>query len=348
MIPKEIIVTDRPTDSYLLCCDWGTSSFRLQLVNTNDLVCLGEIFADTGVADTFTAWQTAATPGTRETFFRAELHRQIDRLERQLSIDLTGVPLVISGMVSSSIGLTEVPYASLPFAVDGSQASVRRLNHRDDFQHDILLISGVRSEHDVMRGEETQLIGLMALPHLPVPAAQNVIGIFPGTHAKHLYIQNRQLVHFDTFMTGELFALLLNHSILRDSTHWPGHPPQTDRELQAFQNGVAQARIHTVPLTQSLFRVRTNQLFSQYSQVENALFLSGLLIGAELGSLLDSTNELLLLCGGHKLAPFYQLALDQLGLTARTLSVDADVVNRAASIGQITLFKRQTIHSSPS
>lgn len=343
MIQKALNLTNKPTDSYLLCCDWGTSTFRLQLLDTTTHVCLGEICADTGVVDTFAAWQVFVPTMTREDFFRAELHRQINRFEMQLATRLAGVPLVISGMASSSIGLAEVPYASLPFAVDGSRASVRWLNRRVDFQHDMLLISGVRSEHDVMRGEETQLIGLMTL-QLPVPAS--VIGIFPGTHAKHLYIKNRQLVRFDTFMTGELFALLLSHSILRDSTAWPGYPPQNDRELQAFQNGVAQARMHTVPLTQSLFRVRTNQLFGQYSPAENSLFLSGLLIGTELSALLDNTDKLLL-CGGHKLAPFYQLALDQLGLSVRTLSVDADVVDRAASLGQVTLFKRQTIYSNP-
>ena len=345
MIPKALNLTNKLANRYLLCCDWGTSSFRLQLVDTSKLICLGEVHTNKGVADVFAAWQVAVQPMGREEFFRTELRQQIHRLETQQATRLTGVPLVISGMASSSIGLAEVPYAGLPFAVDGSQTSVRWFDSRADFQHDTLLVSGVRSDHDVMRGEETQLIGLMTLPEFPTLAAQQVIGIFPGTHAKHLYIQNWQLFRFDTFMTGELFALLLNHSILGDSTDWSGHPPQTDRELQAFLAGVAKARVQAIPLTQTLFQVRTNQLFGQYDLAENAQFLSGLLIGTELSSLVNSTGKLLL-CGGRKLAPFYQLALDYLGLSAHTLVVDADKVDWAASAGQVRLFNRQTIHSN--
>jgi hypothetical protein len=68
-----------------------------------------------------------------------------------------------TGMVSSSMGMRELPYRELPLAIDGSALSVERVAARDDFPHALVLVSGVRSHDDVMRGEETQLIGACAL-----------------------------------------------------------------------------------------------------------------------------------------------------------------------------------------
>ena len=100
---------------------------------------------------------------SRSQFFRNQLHQQVRRLAEKIAIDLKGIAIIISGMASSSIGMEEVPYATLPFPVDGSQTSVKLLSGQPDFPHDIILVGGIRTRHDVMRGEETQLIGLLAL-----------------------------------------------------------------------------------------------------------------------------------------------------------------------------------------
>ena len=190
--------------TYLLGCDWGTSSFRLRLINRPDLQLLGEITSQEGVAATFTSWKTnGEKKGTsREQFFRLQLQQQINLLGDQLKINLDDIPVVISGMASSSIGMDELPYATLPFPTDGSLASIKRLDGQSYFLHDITLISGVRNHHDVMRGEETQLIGLLSLLDSLHYTIEDAILIFPGTHSKHIYIQNQQVVDFQTFMTG--------------------------------------------------------------------------------------------------------------------------------------------------
>src|SRR3546814_14199624 len=84
-------------------------------------------------------------------------------------------------MASSSLGIEELPYATLPFSLSGNGAVTRKFEASADFPHEILLISGLRSEQDVMRGEETQLLGLAAQGMLP---ADNAICLFPGTHSK--------------------------------------------------------------------------------------------------------------------------------------------------------------------
>ncbi len=336
--------TDSLIKNYLLCCDWGTSFFRLQLMNTDNYRCIGETHSPVGVAGVFTDWKTGWEHKgvTRRRFFRQQIGQQIDLLAAKLSLNLTNIPVVISGMASSSIGMDEIPYAALPFAVDGSQTSIRRYDHQPDFPHDILLISGVRNSSDVMRGEETQLIGLITLLDRSDDKIDDAIFIFPGTHSKHMYIQNRQLTHFETYMTGEVFAIMANQSILNDSVDIRALSEPSDDDINAFKKGVNQSTSSL--LLNSLFMVRTNQLFDKLTKKQNAFYLSGLLIGTELNHLREKENWPLVLCSGRSLAFFYKLALDALQLSNRTLTMPAELLDRAASVGQLRLFHHHILN----
>ncbi|MVM28803.1 2-keto-3-deoxy-galactonokinase [Spirosoma sp. HMF4905] len=332
--------------SYLLGCDWGTSSFRLRLINSSDVQLIGEITSQEGVANTFTRWKAnSETKGiSREQFFRVQLQRQINLLAKQLAINLDDIPVVISGMASSSIGMDEVPYATLPFPIDGSRASIKRLDTQPDFAHDIILISGVRTEHDVMRGEETQLIGLLALlDNLHLNTEESIL-LFPGTHSKHIYIQNQQVIDFQTFMTGEVFNLMSHYSILKDSVESTGLAVFDESELKAFKSGINQ--LTNSSILNSLFRVRTNQLFSQLTKRQNALYLSGLLIGNELKSLLQQPDSQLILCSGNNLYELYKQAMIELNLIGRTITISADLIDKATIAGQVKIAKNQLLSLS--
>lgn len=316
---------------YFLSCDWGTTNFRLRLVDTSNNELVSEITSQEGIARTFQAWKASDMPeNKRVRFFKNYLKKQITALENQLHRNLTGLDIVISGMASSSIGMIELPYAALPFDLSGHQAILHKIEADTDFQHDILLISGVRSDDDVMRGEETQLIGLMALLQLPL---DNFIFILPGTHSKHLYTEGGRLVRFHTYMTGEMFNLLSNHSILKDSIDTAAFQNLSSIEWAAFKKGVLET--DETGLLNRLFKVRTNQLFNKWSKKENALYLSGLLIGSELKELVKNTEGTLVLCSGNNLFEFYQLAIEVLGLSERTISVPPDVIDKAVVVGQI-------------
>lgn len=335
--------TENQLKNHLLCCDWGTSSFRLQLMDLTTYVCTGEVRSETGISAMFDDWKVAdqAQDLPREDFFRRALQKHISRLETQLSASLTDVPVMVSGMASSSIGMTEVPYATLPFPTNGSRASMQRFESCPEFRHDLFLISGVRSEQDVMRGEETQLIGLMKLLALSGYKIQEARCIFPGTHSKHLHIQHETLIHFDTYMTGEIFNVMRRHSILKDSVDYFAYSDLSDGAINAFLKGVQQSGSSSILNT--LFSVRTNQLFNKISKEENAFYLSGLLIGAELNQLQSTSDCSLILCGGSSLSALYELAIGELQLTHRTHTVPADLVDRAASMGQLLLFQQQLI-----
>ncbi len=331
----------------LLCCDWGTSSFRLRLIHMlgDDIShhqLLGEVISQEGVAHTYNAWKAEgeAKGIARNHFFRQYLKKQIRLLSEKLAISLEHITLVISGMASSSVGMEEVPYACLPFAVDGSQASIRYFEKQEAFPHDIILISGVKSQEDVMRGEETQLIGLVALADF-LNNQPKAILIFPGTHSKHIYIKNRQLINFRTFMTGEVFNLMAHHSILKDSVESNNLSGASENDLKAFKLGVRESSHANV--LHSLFKVRTNQLFGKLNRKQNSLYLSGLLIGAELKQLGKKEKWQIVLCSGSNLFAFYQLAIEALQLSGSTITIAADLIDKAAIAGQIIIFQNQQL-----
>ena len=328
--------------NYLLGCDWGTSSFRLRLIDSADLQLIDEVTSQEGVASTFNDWKAnGESQGTsREHFFRQQLKRQISLLSSKTAIDLTGIPIVISGMASSSIGMEEVPYATLPFPTDGSFASTKRLSAQGDFPHTLTLISGVRTQDDVMRGEETQLIGLLdLLDTLQVDVDESIL-IFPGTHSKHIYIQQQQVIDFHTFMTGELFNLMAYHSILKDSVDPTDLTTFSDDDLTAFTSGINDADSSVL---NDLFKVRTNQLFNKLTKKQNALYLSGLLIGDELKTLIRQPQWQLILCSGNNLYELYKLAMEVLQLSDRTTTISADLIDKATIAGQVKIAQNHLI-----
>jgi len=326
-------------EKYLLSCDWGSTAFRLRLIEVPGQVIIGEIFSDEGVTRTFNNWKANAADKeiTRKQYFINILKKQKDLLAANVSVKLDGIPIAVSGMASSSIGMQELPYAILPFPVSGSGAIVQIFEAEENFPNPILLISGVRSDEEVMRGEETQLIGIAELLGLQ---QQEAILILPGTHSKHLHIKNGHLVDFKTFMTGEVFGLMINHSILKNSVDTGDWAELSESDEEAFRLGVDRSTVSSI--LNSLFSIRTNELFNKMNKRQNSLYLSGLLIGNEL-STLRSEDVTLGLCSSGNLLGLYRLALDQLGLLKNTILVSASCFDKAVAAGQIAILNKLTL-----
>ncbi len=321
-----------------ISCDWGTTAFRLRLIDSIDYNVISECVSLEGVARTYEAWKATGTPAQeKQDFFIDKLKQQIAVLKSQSNMPLEGLDILISGMASSSMGVVELPYATLPFNLDGSQANIQLIDADASFPHKIILISGVRSEDDVMRGEETQLIGLIDL--LNLSSNQPYIFILPGTHSKHLYIENDRLVNFHTYMTGEIFNILSNHSILKGSIDITSLLDFSNLELAAFKKGVLET--NSSGILNSLFKVRTNLLFQKLNKKENGFYLSGLLIGSELKQLLTEPHCQLVLCSGNNLFEFYKTAIEVLNLLERTIIVPSEMIDKAVVIGQMTIFRNQ-------
>ncbi|MEO6286227.1 MAG: 2-dehydro-3-deoxygalactonokinase [Dyadobacter sp.] len=326
-------------ERYLLCCDWGTTSFRLRLVNRENQTVIGEVLSQNGIGNTFNHWKEIENNGiSRETFFRQELKQHIDLLAEKVALNLDGIPMVLSGMASSSLGIQEIAYATLPFSLDGKHTMMRHFEQGEDFPHDILLLSGVCSNHDVMRGEETELIGLIGAMDL---GDKDAIFIFPGTHSKHMFVRDGRLIDFKTYMTGEVFNLMARHSILRDSVELDDATYFSENARESFITGIRESGYGDILNT--LFTVRTNQLFDLLDKKQNAMFLSGLLIGAEMRHLTKETGTQLVLCCQNNLFKLYNAAIEALNLSGRTTIIPAMTVGRAATIGQIKIFEHQNL-----
>ncbi|MGK2864073.1 MAG: 2-dehydro-3-deoxygalactonokinase, partial [Chitinophagaceae bacterium] len=320
---------------YLLGCDWGTSAFRLWLYSLAEDKLIDDIQSADGVSGIHRTWHNGnfeAIGIAKNKFFFEKLHTQIKNISNKTLINLENTPVLISGMASSSIGIEDVPYSILPFSLDGSAVRCRMFSVQEDFPHEIILVSGVQDEHDVMRGEETQLIGIWSLLEKMGNQPVEAIIILPGTHSKHAYIKNGQLINFKTFMTGEMYHVLGNYSILKDSVKMQDLCEPLGMDVQAFSKGVQDSKGSGI--LNCLFTVRTNQLFNRLNKIENANYLSGLLIGSELQDLEKKQHCPLFLCCAKNLFGLYKLALEQLNLIHHTIFIPPDLVEKAAMTGQ--------------
>ncbi len=284
-----------------ISCDWGTSSFRVKLINASDLSILIQSKTNEGIAVTYRLWQQSNLDDAKRIFFyQSIIGNKIKEFEKKLDISLEGITIIISGMASSSLGMINLPYHDLPFSIEGSDLFFKEIPANTDFNYHVILISGVRSSFDIIRGEETQLIGCNINP------GQERVYIFPGTHSKHVLVKKGKALELKTYMTGELLDLLSTKSILTDSVE------RHDRYfLKAFEKGIRES-LHS-NLLNKFFTIRTNQLFEKFSKPENYDYLRGLLIGAELKELLKDKKPVTL-AASEPVKNIYQAALQILNI----------------------------------
>ncbi len=326
--------------THFLSCDWGTTNFRLRLVSREALQVLGEVEWDKGVSALAKAWSEKESndEAARVRFYTDVLRDAVAQLKTDGAEIGEGTPVVISGMASSTLGLVNLPYAALPVPTDGSGFQTHRIPVTEDFPHNILLISGLRSgEQDVMRGEETQLIGCLT-PQMEGHAGPLLI-IHPGTHAKHITIEGGRITGFKTFMTGEAFKIFSTHGILRDNVVIN---PFSEAAIAPFEAGVQDAQKE--PLLHALFRVRTAGLFGRFGKEEAYHYLSGLLIGTELQALREERRKAYL-CSGPSLHRPYSTALRVLGLEGRVEILPAEWEEGAVVRGQARVLEQHESHS---
>lgn len=321
----------------ILCCDWGTTSFRLRLVDQDTYAVQAEFLSSTGVAATFREWKEQSEIN-RFDFYSERLKSSISELARKSALNTDNIPVIVSGMASSSIGMEEIPYAELPFSINGSQASVRVFDDYNGLGAPLIIVSGVKSNVDVMRGEEAQLIGLVQLNQVKLEDNEEYVFVFPGTHSKHISVKGGVVPDFKTFMTGELFNIVSEHSILKDSVVLDNSIKLSDPAAkEAFVYGVENSANSSVLHT--LFTVRTAQLFGKFDKKYNSFYLSGLLIGDELRQLQSASGQNLVICSGKHLYEHYKIASDTLNLSQNAVFIQPELIDKATIAGQIQLFK---------
>ena len=328
---------------YILCCDWGTSSFRLRLINLKGTL-LAECFTNQGIFKTYQDWekQSADSIEGKFNFYLKYIKSQIASLHCNDAIDLYSLPIVISGMAASTIGMQNVPYAQLPFLLNGS-VGYEVINQ----QHEplVILVTGVRSDNDMMRGEETQLMGLFYLEALQSILPKEGIFILPGTHSKHITVENKAAIAIKTCMTGELFQILTENGTLSKSVQHNATASIHDSiNMEAFIKGVQESKSNQI--LNSLFKVRVNDVLYNKSHLENFYFLSGVLIGTEL-YYLGPTSRKIIICSSDHLLPYYKIALVELGLSSKCIFIDPALLDHVTIMGQLAIFNHYAQNSYP-
>lgn len=285
--------------------DWGTSSFRLWLLDAAGAV-LAERRSGEGML-------TAGAEG-----FGPILEKHLAAAGAPDSL-----PVVVCGMAGARQGWIEAPYVTLPAGLDGILAGAVPVPGQGSSQaREIRVLPGLAqrnaNEPDVMRGEETQLAGV-----LPLFASGRHVICMPGTHSKWVEAESGVIAGFRTWLTGELFSVLSKQSILRHSLGDNAAPalPDTPAFVAACTDALGQGG----DIGPSLFRIRAATLLQDLAPADAAAKLSGLLIGSEIASarrLFDLPAGEVILVASGPLGTLYAAALKLAGCAV--LQADAD------------------------
>lgn len=279
-----------------IAVDWGTSNLRAWAMRADGSV-LAEASSDKGMGKL-----------AREGFEPA-----LRELIGGWTPAGPGGPLrvVACGMVGARQGWVEAPYAPVPARPLG--AGLTRAPSGPDLE--VGIIPGLRQDDpaDVMRGEETKVAGFLAMN----PGWDGLL-LLPGTHPKWILLSAGEVVGFRTSLTGELFAALSGHTVLRHSVATEGW------DDDAFLAGVAEGIARPESLAGRLFSIRAESLLRGLAPEAARARLSGLLIGADLaGARLWWLGARLCLMGAGQLAQSWGMALSAQGASIETADAEA-------------------------
>jgi 2-dehydro-3-deoxygalactonokinase len=221
-------------------------------------------------------------------------------------------PLIACGMVGSRQGWVEAAYVECPADFAAVASRLKQVPGLPLAIVPGLICLSTRGVPDVMRGEETQIFGALD------EAAERQLVVLPGTHSKWALVDRRGIASFATFMTGEIYAVLREHSIL-------GRLASASKlaDDSAFERGVTASLDPSAALSHDLFSARTLALTGELAPESVADYLSGLLLGAEVAAAREWSERenarglAVTLVGDAVLCERYRRALSIAGLAAR-------------------------------
>lgn len=288
-----------------IAVDWGTSNLRVWAMGADGI--RAQAASDDGMGRL-----------TRDQFEPALLSLIAPWLGGAL------VPVIVCGMAGSRQGWFEAPYRTVP-CTPLDRAGLVRVPVQDA-RIAVYIAPGLKQTKpaDVMRGEETQIAGALALH----PAFDGVMCL-PGTHSKWAQISAGEVVSFQTFLTGEMFALLSEQSVLRHGMQGKGW------DDSAFDAGLSDALSRPDRIGAQLFNLRAEGLIADLSAARARARLSGLLIGVELAAAKPYwLGQPVTLIGADVLCQSYARALRTQGVEARTLPATECTLAGLASLAR--------------
>jgi 2-dehydro-3-deoxygalactonokinase len=284
--------------------DWGTSNLRLALCDEDGQVL--EIRKGPGAAQS-----------------RGKFMATLDELSAGWRGAHDDLPTILCGMVGSAFGWLEAPYLACP--AQTHELADQLVAPREN----VHIVPGMRCTNplaapDVMRGEETQLLGAVTGSLAPLIDVGKKLVCMPGTHTKWVSLHNGSVQEFLTVPSGELFALLCEHSVIVRDPSTPIVHHAVD-----FERGLAAAASHPeIPVTHKVFQARTLRLDKQLSPEGAASWISGLLTGTDVAGALrllgaQDARSPVYVIGTSRLVETYSTALASAGRTVE--AVDGEV-----------------------
>ena len=293
-----------------IAVDWGTSNLRVWAMDASyDL--LAERSSDQGMG------------GLEPAQFEPALLAIID----EFLVEGRATPVICCGMVGAKQGWVEADYVAVPSKPPSGDGATR-ISARDP-RIDVRILPGMKqvAQPDVMRGEETQVAGFLR----GQPKFDGVL-LMPGTHSKWAHISAEEIVSFQTFMTGEMYALLARQSVLKHSVAVTGW------DDAAFEAALSEAISRPESVAAKLFGLRAASLVGDQSDEIGRARLSGLLIGLELAATRPYwLGQNLAIVGAPEVAAVYEKALGLQGLPAQVY--DAQPMTRLGLIAAYDAMK---------
>lgn len=305
-----------------IAVDWGTSNLRAFLMDFN-----GNVFD-----------QRSNDRGMLTLESEQFEHVLIDLLDDWVEPD---VPIFMAGMVGSRSGWQEVPYLPCPIHLDSLNSHLYWVQTRL-LKCDVAIVPGLKGfgvsgHHDVMRGEETQLLGALHWLRENNEINTNVLCCLPGTHSKWVPLYNDKVEQFSTSFSGELFARLSSESSLVK-----GVPISKEFNIDAFKKGLVTSQ-QAGGFLHHLFSVRSDYMCGALTAEEVRDYLSGVVIGhdvAELATLHKRNIDKVLVIGSSHLILCYQEALAFHQITSQCLDA------REASIRGLAYLAKSHFNNS--
>lgn len=297
----------------LVALDWGTSSLRAYLMGAD-----GAAVLDSRAE----AWGVMQVPG-------GDFAVAFEQVTGAWRARWPGLKAIAAGMIGSAQGWVQVPYCLCPAGDDELAAALAPVC--GGALHIVPGIAQFGDRPDVMRGEETQIAG--ALEQHPGLAAKSLL-VLPGTHSKWVRVVDGKVRDFATYMTGELFAVLRDHSLLGRPAKDAGRAPDPAAAEAAFVRGLVTARDSAPGVAPLLFSARAMVMAGRMTADASLAYLSGLLIGEELRCGLMGGARPLALIGEAPLCRRYAAALRLFGVE------DTPVIDGAAPAGLWRIARR--------
>ena len=281
-------------DLYWIAVDWGSSNLRVWALDKRHKIL-----------DSFSSSDGMLSIEIVE--FEPLL---LEKISNWVAGDVN-IPVLCCGMVGAKQGWLEAPYATVPYNLMQETDSVEVFCR--DKRLDVRILGGLKQNNpaDVMRGEETQIRGFLSV----FSDFEGIICL-PGTHTKWVHVSAGEVVSFRTFISGELFALMSNYSVLKYSVNSDGW---SDQE---FKSAVSESISNPQKIFSDLFKLRADDLLNKVAKSVLRSKLSGYIIGAELaGAKPYWLGQNVVILADNNLSKTYKAALEGQGIFAQ--EVDA-------------------------